>query len=365
MIFWLVKLFTVQLISYKSHTMYYCYSPLIYCLVLLIVAYIQVLVSGQHGYRRQMNIMRSMAQKAYEHGLKINEEAMCAKPRAELVYLTDSNKIYLPRATLLHRCSDLTGCCTHATHTCQPSQVENVSLYFFSITVQSLSRLRQNQNIERLSFINHTECACMPVDHSRSESLVRKSETNNTEDNPGTPLPIEFSTIVTNDNSVLDHRRRDIMYTGNVADSNAIDINNGLNDNSNTDDNNYGDDSRSNNILNYWGQMMDLYKNKAHLNIKDDISVEPKQWERSETVVNSNRPIAKKRTEIRRFDNIFDSTPSISHPLHYHSSMRLVPYQSQYRYIYPNTDTDSLYNLGKSKAISKTARYKIAFRQVN
>lgn len=129
-------------------------------------------------YRRQMNAMRSMAQKAYEHGMRINEEATCARPRPELVYLTDSNKIFLPRATLLHRCSDLTGCCPHATQSCQPIRTHNVSLYFFTISVQSTSRLRQNQKIEVLKFVNHTDCACMPVERMRSE-LMRHNATAN------------------------------------------------------------------------------------------------------------------------------------------------------------------------------------------
>nr|XP_046917034.1 G-box-binding factor-like [Dermatophagoides farinae] len=120
------------------------------------------------NYRRQMNMMRTLAQKAYEHGIRINEEAQCSKPRAELIYLNDSKKIYLPRATLLYRCSDLTGCCPHATHSCEPSRVEKVTLYFFVIGVpqssSSTMMIRRNQNIEQLTFINHTECACKPID---------------------------------------------------------------------------------------------------------------------------------------------------------------------------------------------------------
>ncbi|XP_027204453.1 uncharacterized protein LOC113798161 [Dermatophagoides pteronyssinus] len=125
---------------------------------------------GQHmssqNYRRQMNMMRQLAQKAYEHGIRINEDAQCSKPRPELIYLNDSKKIYLPRATLLHRCSDLTGCCPHATHSCQPSRVEKLTLYFFVIGVPKSSStiLRRNQNIEQLTFINHTECSCKPID---------------------------------------------------------------------------------------------------------------------------------------------------------------------------------------------------------
>ncbi|OTF69439.1 hypothetical protein BLA29_012356, partial [Euroglyphus maynei] len=60
------------------------------------------------NYRRQMNMMRTLAQKAYEHGIRINEDGQCSRPRPELIYLNDSKKIYLPRATILHRCSDLT-----------------------------------------------------------------------------------------------------------------------------------------------------------------------------------------------------------------------------------------------------------------
>lgn len=309
-----------------------------------------------------------MAQKAYEHGLKINEEAMCAKPRAELVYLTDSNKIYLPRATLLHRCSDLTGCCTHATHTCQASQVENVSLYFFAVSVQSLSRLRQNQNIEKLSFVNHTECACMPVDHSRSESLVRKSESNNTVDNwPSnvTPLPSEVSTIVSGAEVSTD---RVMMYSSSLSgqeatESNNIDINNGL-----TDSN--GDNQS--NMLKYWGKLLGLYKSKGYRNIDQ-------HGEQSWARTGMNTQPTETRTEIRRrLDTHLEPTlarpslsPTLTGTVHYHHSpVSFVPYQSQYLYMYPSAG--SQYNLvnGLNANLAKhrttdSARYRLNYRPLD
>ncbi|KPM04145.1 hypothetical protein QR98_0025870 [Sarcoptes scabiei] len=134
-----------------------------------------MITNGQHAssqnFRRQFSMMRSMAQKAFDHGMRINEEAKCSKPRPELVYLNDSRKMYLPRATLLHRCSNLIGCCPHATHSCEPIRKEKITLYFFVIDLQTSPLKRRSRNIEHLTFVNHTECACKPIDQPEWSTL--------------------------------------------------------------------------------------------------------------------------------------------------------------------------------------------------
>lgn len=194
--------------------------------------------------------------------MRINEEAACSKPRAELIYLQDIGKIYLPRATLLHRCSDLTGCCPHATHSCQATQVETVSLYFFTINVQA--RYRQNQNIEKISFVNHTDCSCMPlpVDNGRSESL-RKNESLFLSERTAPRVNTassehsleEFNNSAEGGGLSADDPRS-AMYNGDLyngaegAEGNQIEINNGR--------------DSSNNVLKNWGQLLGMYKTKVY-----------------------------------------------------------------------------------------------------
>ena len=104
---------------------------------------------------------------AFEHGVRVREEASCRLPKPQVVYVntTDPSKVYLPRGTLLHRCNDQTGCCSHATQTCQPLQMTTVELYFLTVSLQihhSYKRVRQQQSFEKLLFTNHTLCGCRP-----------------------------------------------------------------------------------------------------------------------------------------------------------------------------------------------------------
>ena len=45
-------------------------------------------------------------------------------------------KIYLPRATILHRCGQNTGCCESESEECVAIEQEQVNLYFFVIKLQ-------------------------------------------------------------------------------------------------------------------------------------------------------------------------------------------------------------------------------------
>lgn len=115
-------------------------------------------------YGSKRSTMENLAQLAFQHGVRVKEDASCRLPRAQVVYVnsTDPSKVYMPRGTLLHRCSDQTGCCPHATQTCQPLQMATVELYFFTLSLQinTRHRVRQHQRIEKLLFTNHTLCGC-------------------------------------------------------------------------------------------------------------------------------------------------------------------------------------------------------------
>lgn len=104
----------------------------------------------------------SLAKLAFDHGSRINEDGACKHPRPQLVYFNDPSKVYLPRATILHRCSDVTGCCPHASQTCQPLETQSIELYFFTVSLikTNTRQVHQHQNIDKMSFVNHTKCGC-------------------------------------------------------------------------------------------------------------------------------------------------------------------------------------------------------------
>lgn len=132
----------------------------------LLLSHITTPIDGSSRSR-----MENGALLAFEHGVRMREFGACRTPRPQVVYVTasDPSKIYLPRATLLHRCSDLTGCCPHASQACRPLSSESVELYFFTLTLKVNHRrhhhgggsgMRQHQRIEKMSFTNHTRCGC-------------------------------------------------------------------------------------------------------------------------------------------------------------------------------------------------------------
>lgn len=105
--------------------------------------------------------------KAFEHGARVRGEGSCQKPHPTIVYVntTDPSKVYMPRATVLHRCSDLTGCCQHPSETCEAAEMTTVELYFLTLTLQVQSkhknrRVRQSPKVETQWFVNHTRCEC-------------------------------------------------------------------------------------------------------------------------------------------------------------------------------------------------------------
>lgn len=76
---------------------------------------------------------------AWEHGLKIKQQAKCEKPKPTVVYLNQDKeevKIYLPRATILHRCGQNTGCCESESEQCVAIEQKQVNLYFFVIKLE-------------------------------------------------------------------------------------------------------------------------------------------------------------------------------------------------------------------------------------
>lgn len=76
---------------------------------------------------------------AFEHALKMKKQAKCELPKPTVVYMNQDKeqvKIYMPRATILHRCGQNTGCCERESEHCVAVEQEQVNLYFFVIKVE-------------------------------------------------------------------------------------------------------------------------------------------------------------------------------------------------------------------------------------
>lgn len=89
----------------------------------------------------------------------------CYKPVETIVYVThnsnnqDLDVYYLPRATLLHRCSDESGCCSDGRMSCQMIQHEIVEIGFFVVIKYANGTF--TRETELIQMVNHTECACL------------------------------------------------------------------------------------------------------------------------------------------------------------------------------------------------------------
>lgn len=81
------------------------------------------------------------------------------EPRPKLVYVRSRypmvGKTVAPICTVLHVCSDDTGCCSNEAYTCGPKTQVEVIKYFRVKTLET-----NKSSIVGLNFINHTSCEC-------------------------------------------------------------------------------------------------------------------------------------------------------------------------------------------------------------
>ncbi|XP_023236110.1 uncharacterized protein LOC111633999 isoform X3 [Centruroides sculpturatus] len=110
------------------------------------------------------------------HYLKIRDVARCRTPGSRVIrvkdYYPDPSKEYLPRCTVVYRCGDDSGCCDNDAFQCVPRFVQEVALPFYTLHVGKQG-LKIGNTIEKLLFINHTQCECQPVnDQPRTEEGV-------------------------------------------------------------------------------------------------------------------------------------------------------------------------------------------------
>ncbi|XP_017134525.1 uncharacterized protein LOC108150735 [Drosophila elegans] len=102
---------------------------------------------------------------AAEHLRLMAAEGACQVPKPEVVHISrETNTVYSPRATILHRCRDTYGCCA-AGSTCQAKSNETVERVF----IKQIGRFSWPE-IKYME--NHTECECVKVEMRRKRSPI-------------------------------------------------------------------------------------------------------------------------------------------------------------------------------------------------
>lgn len=103
--------------------------------------------------------------KLHEHLVRIHEFGKCKYPIAKVLNvwkelpkeLRKENTRFHPRCTILHRCSDDSGCCEGSFDRCVAETMEDVQLEFYIIEMTSTSTKRGTTT---LTLKNHTKCVC-------------------------------------------------------------------------------------------------------------------------------------------------------------------------------------------------------------
>ena len=67
--------------------------------------------------------------------IEIAINGRCHSPKPTVVYVEETlDKLYLPRATILYRCSDQFACCPNPRHTCAAVHQNEVDIGFYTLT---------------------------------------------------------------------------------------------------------------------------------------------------------------------------------------------------------------------------------------
>lgn len=107
------------------------------------------------------NTVENAADAAVSHYLKVQAAGKCRVPIPKVLPVHSEHpshgKTYIPHCTILHRCSEDSGCCQTQGTRCGPKSQTIVELYFYTHSRGGAT------DVEKLSFYNHTECACIDV----------------------------------------------------------------------------------------------------------------------------------------------------------------------------------------------------------
>jgi len=122
-------LVTVQLLTVTAERM-----PTLRLQVISPISSCQINVS-KIQFDLDFSIQDTSIREAINHALKVSREGNCKIPKPRLVRVQDyyphPGKTYVPHCTILHQCSDDTGCCRHDVLTCSPKTTQRVELYFY------------------------------------------------------------------------------------------------------------------------------------------------------------------------------------------------------------------------------------------
>lgn len=120
----------------------------------------------------------SMDIAVYRHILRMNKANRCELPLPRVINVFREHSspgiTYIPHCTVLHRCSEDTGCCQNQNTQCAPKTQTQVYLDFYTS-----SSSRTGLRVVKLPFLNHTECACLPRDSSNPITTEDGSSTMN------------------------------------------------------------------------------------------------------------------------------------------------------------------------------------------
>ncbi|GFS71235.1 placenta growth factor [Nephila pilipes] len=109
---------------------------------------------------------------ALKHSERVAEAGSCDLPRLQTVHVSDHypGRYFLPHCTLLHRCGKHAGCCGTDRLRCVAKEKEKVVLRFYSVRIMGHGEPAERK-IEKLTFYNHTKCACSPAVHYSKHDL--------------------------------------------------------------------------------------------------------------------------------------------------------------------------------------------------
>uniref|UniRef100_A0A0A9Z801 Platelet-derived growth factor (PDGF) family profile domain-containing protein n=1 Tax=Lygus hesperus TaxID=30085 RepID=A0A0A9Z801_LYGHE len=101
------------------------------------------------------------------HRAKAASETKCRFPAPRVVRVLEQHpsatKQYIPSCTVIHQCSENTGCCS-SSRRCGPKRIEKVELPFYAVQISAGMgghHTRKTYKTEKLVFFNHTECECL------------------------------------------------------------------------------------------------------------------------------------------------------------------------------------------------------------
>ncbi|KAM8716892.1 hypothetical protein ACLKA7_003719 [Drosophila subpalustris] len=107
-------------------------------------------------YQERIKNQTQLRHLATSHRQRIENEARCKWPQPRVIHMNnETSKQYAPRATILHRCDETTGCCPDSM-VCTVKTKVTVELPFWVLATNNVRAQAQ-----MVPLTNHTECECV------------------------------------------------------------------------------------------------------------------------------------------------------------------------------------------------------------